>query len=258
MSAGCSTWQDFLWRSRFHHLQCYAPQNGIATPLQHHRTTPCPSPCRTDPPPPAAAPLPTVAQPQGAPPPSRKTAMAPRWWEDTRPKLPRRSVEAGWEGKTCRKYRDEGGDLNQTDWLPGPIYQTPLTLGPVSRKLCGKYWNKRLDDMDRIRQTNQLTSSAVAVAKLNPKKLGWKAETWSAEGTERERKKEEKETAGHRQLAKKREQSPATNATFLQVRQSDASGNSSFLPGLEEALLPHSLSPVSVTALTTSPAEPRN
>lgn len=58
----------------------------------------------------------------------------------------------------------------------------------------------------------------------------------------------------------KKEQSPATNATFLQVRQSDASGNSSFLSGLEEALLSHFLSLVSIslTALTTSPAEPRN
>lgn len=55
------------------------------------------------------------------------------------------------------------------------------------------------------------------------------------------------------------EQSPATNATFLQVRQSDASGNSSFLPGLEEALLTRSLSfSASLTALTQNPAKPRN
>lgn len=31
--------------------------------------------------------------------------------------------------------------------------------------------------MDRIRQTNQLSSSAGAVAEQNPKKLGWKEET---------------------------------------------------------------------------------
>lgn len=93
--------------------------------------------------------------------------------------------------------------------------------------------------MDHIRQTNQsLSSSAVAVAKQNPKKLGWKGDTWGDRGTE----KEEKETAGHRQPAKKKERSPATNATFFQVRQSDASGNPSFLPGLEEALLTHFLS----------------
>lgn len=42
----------------------------------------------------------------------------------------------------------------------------------------------------------------------------------------------------------KKERSPATNATFLQVRQSDASGNSSFLPELEEALLTHFLLPL--------------
>lgn len=52
--------------------------------------------------------------------------------------------------------------------------------------------------MDRIRQTNQsLRSSAVAVAVQNPNKLGWNRDTW---GTE----EEEKETAGHRQSAKKR------------------------------------------------------
>lgn len=55
--------------------------------------------------------------------------------------------------------------------------------------------------MDRVRQTNQLlSSSAAAVAKQNPKKLGWKGDTWSDRGIE----KEEKETAGHRQPAKKR------------------------------------------------------
>lgn len=52
------------------------------------------------------------------------------------------------------------------------------------------------------------------------------------------------------------EQSPATNATFLQVRQSDASGNSSFLPGLEEALLTRSLSFSSLCISDCSHPEP--
>ncbi|KAF3860323.1 hypothetical protein F7725_000578 [Dissostichus mawsoni] len=180
-------------------------------------------PCPADPPPPAAALLHIVAPPQGALHPSRK--MAPWSWGDTRPKLLRR----GGEGRPASHSPDRR-DLCQT---PPPWDLYAELEGAILD------WNNR--HLKRIRRTNQpLSSSAVAVAEQNPNKLGWKGDTWS------DRETEEKETAGHRQPAKKKERSSATNATFLQVRQSDAGGNSSFLPGLEEALV----------FLTTSPIEP--
>lgn len=111
---------------------------------------------------------------------------------------------------------------------------------------------------------------SVAAAERNPEELGRRGRTPRSrrkEQTEWGEEGEEKETAGRRQTAKrrkKRSEAVATNGTFLQVRQSDAGGNSSFLPALEEAppsLLP-SLppSPVSIsqTALATSSAVPRN
>lgn len=72
---------------------------------------------------------------------------------------------------------------------------------------------------------------------------------------QRKRKKGGKGDSWSQTACQKKERSPATNATFLQVRQSDASGNSSFLPGLKEALLTHFLSLVSIspTALATNP-----
>lgn len=49
--------------------------------------------------------------------------------------------------------------------------------------------------MDRIRQTNQLSSSAVAVAEQNPKKLGWKGEN-----VKRQRSGEREKRRKRRQL----------------------------------------------------------
>lgn len=145
----------------------------------------------------------------------------------------------------------EGGEYE-------PERLTPRSPSPLEgfAEIYGKIlnWNKR--QLDRIRQTNQpLSSSAVAVAEQNPNKVGWGRET--REATEKEEKGDSwSQTA----CQKKKERSPATNATFLQVRQSDASGNSSFLPGLEEAPLthPHSLFSCLSLTHTTSPAEPRN
>lgn len=50
----------------------------------------------------------------------------------------------------------------------------------------------------------------------------------------------ERETAGRRRAAKKKKQSPATGRDIL-ANQTDTSGNSSLLPGQEEALLTHSV-----------------
>lgn len=149
--AGFSTWLDSPWRSHFRRLLLCAPQIGTGTPLPTHLTPPCPSlwPCPTDPPPPAAAPLPTAGPPQDAPPQSRKTATPPRWREDSRPKLLRRNRQAGArmadlpqaitreqrEGGWVVGWGARGGNVNQRNWLPGSIYQTPPphthTLGPL-------------------------------------------------------------------------------------------------------------------------------
>lgn len=123
--AGFSTWLVSLWHSHFRLLLPCGPQNGIGILWPCHLTPPCPSrfPCSTDRPPPAAAPLHTVGPPQGAPLPSRKTVMAPRWWEDK--KLPfRRRQAGGGRQKPVQGAGGEGNAWTREIWLPGRIYQT--------------------------------------------------------------------------------------------------------------------------------------
>lgn len=99
------------------------------------------------------------------------------------------------------------------------------------------------------------TAFAAAGDEQNPKNLGWKREMWSDRGTEKER---EMETAGHRQPAKKKKQSSATNATFLQIRQTLAETHPSFLSRRKLSSVTFFLLYPSLTVLTPSPAEPRN
>lgn len=139
-----------------------------------------------------------------------------------------------------------------------PIHQTPPSPWDLKAEIYGKIldWNKKTTGRYGAYRANQSAEFLCSgCSRAESKETGLEGRD-----VKRQRNREEEEEGGKgdswsQTACQKQEQSPATNATFLQVRQSDASGNSSFLPGLEEALLTHSLS---LTALTTSPAEPRN
>lgn len=129
------------------------------------------------------------------------------------------------------------------------------TLEPLYLKILD--WNKR--QLNCIQQPNQpleFLCSGCSRAESKQTGLGGR----HVKRQKQRKRKRRKRDSWSQTACQKKERSPATNATFLQVRQSDASGNSSFLPGLKEALLTHFLSLVSIspTALATSPAKPRN
>lgn len=133
---GFSTWQDSRLHSRFLLLLRCGPQTEIGSPWPHHPTPPCPSlcPCHTDPHPLAAAHPRTVAPRQGAPPPRKKMALVQQWWEDSKPKLPRREGLGEEDLWLTREWRS---NVIQTDF-PGPVCPSFLCSKPSTYKLMGK------------------------------------------------------------------------------------------------------------------------